>query len=389
MSTLTGLRSHDQGFTLVELLVVILILALLLLVGLPAFLGQQEKVHDSAAMRMLRHAYLAAKTDLIGQPLPGKPAVAQAITKNEPSLGAAPVDSVEEVAEGVIGVLVSSDPSLRLITRSRSGKVCELEADRSHVVYLGCSETEDQGDDEPELQQTFAQAVQSLGGLRWYFRFEEGANGPFASAGGASVSAAPDQFSSSLNKIQSSNEQLGEAIATDGESILWAEPDPRPDVPAGNGLSIGLWAKIPQEGGILIEDQAIYEHHENPNLPGMDSSHILTLGDLGDDWGVSGITAMARAGYEYEESVEFSPDLLHGNSWTFYGVSFAGDRVAIYRNGAKTAEGSLDAEIDPGHRLASVIIMLMGSAAVDEAFATGQALSEQQWAELYAAATAG
>lgn len=44
---------RDGGFTLIELMVVVLILAILMLAGVPVFLGARERAQDRAAQSML------------------------------------------------------------------------------------------------------------------------------------------------------------------------------------------------------------------------------------------------------------------------------------------------------------------------------------------------
>lgn len=49
-------QGRQSGFTLRELLVVIIIIAILTAIAIPTFLGQREKAQDAAAVPLLRNA---------------------------------------------------------------------------------------------------------------------------------------------------------------------------------------------------------------------------------------------------------------------------------------------------------------------------------------------
>jgi type IV pilus assembly protein PilA len=55
-------RGDEEGFTLIELMVVVLIIAILLAIAIPTFLGARSKAQDRAAESNLRNALTAEKT---------------------------------------------------------------------------------------------------------------------------------------------------------------------------------------------------------------------------------------------------------------------------------------------------------------------------------------
>src|SRR3989442_614425 len=56
------LKDREEGFTLIELMVVVLIIAILIAIAIPTFLGARKRAQDRAAQSNLRNALTAEKT---------------------------------------------------------------------------------------------------------------------------------------------------------------------------------------------------------------------------------------------------------------------------------------------------------------------------------------
>ena len=56
------MEDREEGFTLIELMVVVLIIAILIAIAIPTFLGARKRAQDRAAQSNLRNALTAEKT---------------------------------------------------------------------------------------------------------------------------------------------------------------------------------------------------------------------------------------------------------------------------------------------------------------------------------------
>src|SRR6476469_509804 len=62
LNNLKARRDSEEGFTLIELMVVVLIIAILIAIAIPTFLGARNRAQDRAAQSSLRNALTADNT---------------------------------------------------------------------------------------------------------------------------------------------------------------------------------------------------------------------------------------------------------------------------------------------------------------------------------------
>jgi type IV pilus assembly protein PilA len=113
----------EEGFTLIELMVVVLIIAILIAIAIPTFLGARQRAQDRAAQSNLRNALTAEKTYYTDQQVYTNSSASMVSIEPSISWGAAALSATGNV---VLTSLADTNSTVCLSALSASGKTFEI-----------------------------------------------------------------------------------------------------------------------------------------------------------------------------------------------------------------------------------------------------------------------
>ena len=137
LNAMRARREQDEkGFTLIELMVVVLIIAILIAIAIPTFLGARKKAQDRAAQSDVRNALTAEKTHYTdAQSYTEASATLELV---EPSLSYVTATSSMATTGNVVYVDVTSNV-LTVGAKSASGSCFFLKDDLASGTTYGTS----------------------------------------------------------------------------------------------------------------------------------------------------------------------------------------------------------------------------------------------------------
>jgi type IV pilus assembly protein PilA len=144
------LQKDEDGFTLIELMVVVLIIAILIAIAIPTFLGAQDRARDRGAQSDLRNGLTAAKTlatdnsGLFLNPDGTADIVAADMLLAEPSLGFVDAIATIEDASSVYVATETGGTNITLVKKSASDTYFGISATKNgEVTYCKSADVDD------------------------------------------------------------------------------------------------------------------------------------------------------------------------------------------------------------------------------------------------------
>src|SRR4051812_11729075 len=129
MHAVTREGEPEEGFTLIELMVVVLIIAILIAVLIPTFIGAKQRAQDRAVQSSIRNALTAAKV-VFSERGDYTPATVAGLAAAEPGIMFVDAGTVPS-GQNAVSVEPVSTSYFRIAGQSRSGNCFFLSDDES------------------------------------------------------------------------------------------------------------------------------------------------------------------------------------------------------------------------------------------------------------------